>query len=134
MTRRKKVIFALVAIALASVFATPVIYLAYDVISVEHYRMQTWLMRVGGGLAIVPDTSSGMSRTMLFPNLNSGDTRIAVYYRNSEKDSIIANFPFVGSPGPGGSAHANYFTRNYTGTEVANHINTSKPGATTSSE
>jgi hypothetical protein len=81
-----------------------------------------------GGLAIVPDTSSGMSRTMLFPNLNSGDTRIAVYYRNSEKDSIIANFPFVGSPGPGGSAHANYFTRNYTGTEVANHINTSKPG------
>jgi cytochrome c oxidase subunit I len=44
----------LFAVALASVFATPVIYLAYDVISVEHYRMQTWLMRIGGGLAIVP--------------------------------------------------------------------------------
>lgn len=44
----------LFAIALAAVFATPVIYLAYDVVSVQHYRMQTWLMRIGGGLAIVP--------------------------------------------------------------------------------
>jgi hypothetical protein len=49
-----RIAILLFAIALASVFATPVIYLAYDVISVEHYRMQTWLMRVGGGLAIVP--------------------------------------------------------------------------------
>jgi heme/copper-type cytochrome/quinol oxidase subunit 1 len=31
-----------------------VIYLAYDVTSVEHYRLQTGLMRVGGGLAIAP--------------------------------------------------------------------------------
>jgi hypothetical protein len=44
----------LFAIALASVFATPLIYLAYDVVSIQHYRMQTWLMRIGGGLAIVP--------------------------------------------------------------------------------
>ena len=44
----------LFAIGLVSVFATPVIYLAYDVASVEHYRLQTWLMRVGGGLAIAP--------------------------------------------------------------------------------
>jgi len=49
-----RVAILLFAIALASVFATPVIYLAYEVISVEHYRMQTWLMRIGGGLAIVP--------------------------------------------------------------------------------
>jgi hypothetical protein len=49
-----RVAILLFAIALASVFATPVIYLAYDVVSVEHYRMQTWLMRIGGGLAIVP--------------------------------------------------------------------------------
>jgi hypothetical protein len=49
-----RVAILLFAIALASVFATPVIYLAYDVTSVEHYRMQTWLMRIGGGLAIVP--------------------------------------------------------------------------------
>jgi hypothetical protein len=42
------------AIALASVFLIPVIYLAYEVPSVEHRRMMTWLMEFGGGLAIVP--------------------------------------------------------------------------------
>lgn len=49
-----RVALLLFGIALASVFATPVIYLAYDVVSVQHYRMQTQLMRIGGGLAIVP--------------------------------------------------------------------------------
>jgi hypothetical protein len=49
-----RIAILLFGIGLASVFATPVIYLAYDVVSVEHYRMQTWLMRIGGGLAIVP--------------------------------------------------------------------------------
>ena len=49
-----RIALLLFAIALASVFATPVLYLAYDLVSVEHYRMQTWLMRIGGGLAIVP--------------------------------------------------------------------------------
>ncbi len=41
-------------IALASVFVTPVIYLAHPVASVEHHKLQTWLMRFGGGLAIPP--------------------------------------------------------------------------------
>ncbi len=49
-----RIALLLFGIALASVFATPVIYLAYDVVSVQHYRMQTQLMRIGGGLAIVP--------------------------------------------------------------------------------
>jgi hypothetical protein len=49
-----RIALLLFGIALASVFATPLIYLAYDVVSVQHYRMQTWLMRIGGGLAIVP--------------------------------------------------------------------------------
>ena len=44
----------LFGIGLASVFLTPVIYLAYDVGTVEHHRWQTWLMRFGGGLAILP--------------------------------------------------------------------------------
>jgi cytochrome c oxidase subunit I len=44
----------LFAIGLVSVFATPLIFLAYDVTSVEHHRLQTWLMRFGGGLAIAP--------------------------------------------------------------------------------
>jgi hypothetical protein len=44
----------LFGIGLASVFLTPVIYLAYDVGTVEHHRWHTWLMRFGGGLAILP--------------------------------------------------------------------------------
>ncbi len=44
----------LFGIGLACVFATPLIYLAFGVASVEHHRLQTWLMRFGGGLAIAP--------------------------------------------------------------------------------
>jgi hypothetical protein len=44
----------LFGIGLVSVFLTPVIYLAYDVGTVEHHRWHTWLMRFGGGLAILP--------------------------------------------------------------------------------
>ena len=44
----------LFGIGLAAVFATPPIFLAYEVVSIEHHRLQTWLMRFGGGLAIVP--------------------------------------------------------------------------------
>jgi hypothetical protein len=41
-------------IGLASVFAVPVIYLAWSVTSLEHRQLLTWLMRFGGGLAILP--------------------------------------------------------------------------------
>ncbi|HJV51621.1 MAG TPA: cbb3-type cytochrome c oxidase subunit I, partial [Noviherbaspirillum sp.] len=34
--------------------AVPPIYLAYDVASVEHRNLLTWLMRFGGGLPILP--------------------------------------------------------------------------------
>jgi hypothetical protein len=44
----------LFAVALASVFAVPVIYMAWPVASAEHNRMLTWLMRFGGGTAILP--------------------------------------------------------------------------------
>jgi hypothetical protein len=49
-----RVVTLLFAIGLCSVFATPLIYLAYDVGSVPHHRLLTWLMRFGGGLAIPP--------------------------------------------------------------------------------
>jgi cytochrome c oxidase subunit I len=49
-----RVVVLMFAIALASVFAIPAIYVAYDVTSGEHRRLMTWLMRFGGGLAIVP--------------------------------------------------------------------------------
>jgi hypothetical protein len=51
-----RVAVLLFAVALVSVFLTPVIYLAYAVPSVEHYRLLTWLMRFGGGLAMLPMT------------------------------------------------------------------------------
>lgn len=49
-----RIALLLFAIALASVFLIPVIYLAYEVTSVEHRRLMTWLMEFGGGLAIMP--------------------------------------------------------------------------------
>ncbi len=49
-----RVVTLLFAIALLSVFLTPITYLAYDVTSVEHHRAQTLLMRFGGGLVIAP--------------------------------------------------------------------------------
>lgn len=49
-----RVVTLLFSIGLVSVFATPIIYLAYDVGSIEHHRLLTWLMRFGGGLAIPP--------------------------------------------------------------------------------
>jgi cytochrome c oxidase subunit 1 len=49
-----RVVLLLFGVALVAVFATPVIYLAWDVGSVEHSRLLTWLMRFGGGLAILP--------------------------------------------------------------------------------
>jgi hypothetical protein len=41
-------------IALAAVLVTPAIYVAHPVASVEHHKLQTWLMRFGGGLAVPP--------------------------------------------------------------------------------
>lgn len=49
-----RIVVLLFAIGLVAVFATPVIYLAWDVASVEHQKLFTWQMRFGGGLAIVP--------------------------------------------------------------------------------
>jgi hypothetical protein len=49
-----RVTVLLFAIALAAVFATPVAYLAHDVVTVEHRALHTWGMRIGGGLAIFP--------------------------------------------------------------------------------
>jgi cytochrome c oxidase subunit 1 len=44
----------LFAIALVAVYLTPFIYLAHPVASVEHAKLQTWLMRFGGTLAVPP--------------------------------------------------------------------------------
>jgi cytochrome c oxidase subunit I len=49
-----RVTLLLFALALVSVFVTPLAYLAHDIASVEHRAWHTWAMRIGGGLAIVP--------------------------------------------------------------------------------
>ncbi len=49
-----RVVLLLFAVALASVFVTPLAYLMHGVSTVEHRAMHTWAMRVGGGLAIAP--------------------------------------------------------------------------------
>ena len=49
-----RVLALLFAIALAAVYVTPFIYLAHPVASIEHAKLQTWLMRFGGGLAVPP--------------------------------------------------------------------------------
>jgi len=51
-----RVVVVLFGIGLLAVFATPLIYLAWDVASAEHQKLFTWQMRFGGGLAIVPIT------------------------------------------------------------------------------
>lgn len=49
-----RVVALLFAIALAAVYVTPYIYVAHPVASIEHAKLQTWLMRFGGGLAVPP--------------------------------------------------------------------------------
>ena len=49
-----RVVLLLFAVALVSVFVTPLAYLMHDVSTVEHRDLHTWAMRVGGGLAIAP--------------------------------------------------------------------------------
>jgi hypothetical protein len=49
-----RVVLFLFALALALVLLTPAVYWMWDVSSVEHRRVLTWMMRLGGGLAIPP--------------------------------------------------------------------------------
>jgi hypothetical protein len=65
-----RVALLLFGLALVLVFATPFIYLAYDVTSVEHRRLLTWMMRAGGGLAILP-----VSLAVVLALLNPGQVR-----------------------------------------------------------
>jgi hypothetical protein len=44
----------LFGLGLAAALIAPLIYVRWPVVSVEHHRMFTWLMRFGGGLAILP--------------------------------------------------------------------------------
>nr|WP_307735077.1 DUF4270 family protein [Chitinophaga nivalis] len=75
------------------------------------------------GFAIVPDTSAGSNRNMIYLNLNDASSKLTVFYQNSVDDSLRATFRFNESS----SAHANFYIRNYTGSTASNYINTSNP-------
>ena len=49
-----RILVLVFGISLLSVFLAPLIYLEWAVVSVEHHKMMTWLMRFGGGLGILP--------------------------------------------------------------------------------
>lgn len=72
------------------------------------------------GFALVPDTTSGTNRNMLFFDMNNANTKLTVFYKNSTDDSLRATFAFKA----GVSAHSNYITRNYNGSEAGRYINT----------
>jgi cytochrome c oxidase subunit 1 len=61
----------LFAIALAAVYVTPYIYLAHPVASVEHAKLQTWLMRFGGTLAVPPIAVAVMWGVMRAPRADA---------------------------------------------------------------
>lgn len=64
-----RVTLLMFSLALASVFATPVAYLAYDVTSVEHRAILTWAMRLGGGVAILPVALAALAGLQAAPPL-----------------------------------------------------------------
>nr|WP_295865944.1 DUF4270 family protein [uncultured Chitinophaga sp.] len=72
------------------------------------------------GFALVPDTTSGTNRNMMFFDMDDANTRLTVFYKNSTDDSLRANFAFNSSS----SGHANFLARNYNGAEVSRYINT----------
>jgi cytochrome c oxidase subunit I len=49
-----RVTLLMLAGALLAVFVTPYAYLAHDIASVEHRKLLTWAMRLGGGVAVAP--------------------------------------------------------------------------------
>ncbi len=49
-----RVVALLFALVLVAVYATPFIYAAHPVASIEHGKLQTWLMRFGGTIAVPP--------------------------------------------------------------------------------
>jgi hypothetical protein len=66
-----RVVALLFAIALAAVYVTPYIYLAHPVASIEHAKLQTWLMRFGGTLAVPPIAVAVMWGVMRAPRADA---------------------------------------------------------------
>jgi hypothetical protein len=70
----------------------------------------------------VPDTTLSSNRSMLYVDMTLPETRLSVFFKNTENDSLRTNFGFGGA-----AAHANYFVRNPTGSQSAQYLNTNNP-------
>jgi hypothetical protein len=86
-----RMVTLLFGIGLASVFLTPVIYLAYDVGTVEHHRWHTWLMRFGGGLAILPFMLAAMLGLARAPRASERESAL--------RAAILASLVLFGAGG-----------------------------------
>ncbi|MFN3939667.1 MAG: DUF4270 domain-containing protein [Chitinophagales bacterium] len=68
------------------------------------------------GLYIEADTTAGFKNSMMFVNLYSSLSGMALYYHNDDADSLSILFPFAGPK-------VNRFTHNYTGAKAAESLN-----------
>jgi hypothetical protein len=89
-----RVAVLLFAIALASVFAIPLIYYAWDVTSPQHRTLHTWLMRFGGGLAILP-----VAAAVVIAVVRAGPVRGAVRPLRAALLASLALFALGGAVG-----------------------------------
>ena len=86
-----RVVALLFAIALAAVYLTPYIYVAYPVASVEHAKLQTWLMRFGGTLAVPPVALAVAWGALRAPRADAGARPL--------RSSLLASLALFGAGG-----------------------------------
>jgi hypothetical protein len=110
-----RVAVLLFGICVAAVSVTPLIYLAWNVASVEHHRLQTWLMRFGGGLAIAPVAAAVCAALLRQPRCRD---RAGVPMRAALVASLVL-FGFGGAIGFGISANTVRVPAHYHGCIVS---------------
>lgn len=81
----------LFAIALASVYVTPIIYLAHPVASIEHPKLHTWLMRFGGTLVVPPVALATLWGVLRAPRADAAERPL--------RASLLASLVLFGAGG-----------------------------------
>ena len=96
--------------------------LDYD--TATQYKSDSIFRTYFNGFAVIADPSTPANA---FLNINLGDTntKLALYYSTvysggTVRDTVVSNLRFNTST----SGHANFITRNRTGSEIANHLST----------
>lgn len=110
-----------IRIKLNSNFAKRMI-LDYD--STNAYKSDSIFRTYFNGFAVIPDPSTP-ANAFLHINLADTNTKLALYYTTATsastvRDTVVSYLRFNAQT----SGHANFITRNRTGSEIANHIST----------